>query len=291
MNKIRKDFPFASKYMQAKESNMHYIDEGTGDPILFIHGNPTSSYLWRNIIPHLPDRKIALDLIGFGKSDKPDIDYTFADHVQYVDAFIQQLDLSNITLVLHDWGGPLGLYYAMRHEERIKGIVLIEPQNLYPFEDWAQFSPPEAISIFRALRDPEGPEIIKSQSPFIEGMRESIIGRPFSEEEQNYYREPFADPESRKPMWTFPTQIAVEGEPEEVVNVVKAYNQWLQETRIPILLPYANPGAHIRESQRKWCREHIRNLKEVYVGQGFHFLPEDNPHQLGEEILKWYQTL
>jgi haloalkane dehalogenase len=289
---ISADFPYPSHYLEVHGSNLHYLDEGAGDPILFLHGNPTSSYLWRNIIPYVTPlgRGIALDLIGMGKSDKPDIEYRFFDHVQYVEGFIEKLRLKNLTLVIHDWGSALGLHYAMRHEETIKGIALMEA-ILLPVPSWEAF-PAGAREMFQAFRTPEvGWDLIVNQNLFVEQVLPGAIVRTLTEEEMNHYREPFTGPQYRKPLWRWPNELPIEGHPADVVEVVATYNARLQQSDLPKLLFYATPGAIMQAPVVEWCRQNLNNLKTVDIGPGIHFLQEDNPHLIGSELANWYKRL
>ncbi len=289
---ISPDFPFESNCVEVLGSNMHYIDEGAGDPILFLHGNPTSSYLWRNIIPHVTPlgRAIALDLIGMGKSDKPAIEYRFFDHVKYVEGFIEKLGLKNITLVIHDWGSALGFYYAMRHESNVKGIAFLEA-ILAPMPGWEML--PESVrEMFQAFRTPEvGWDLIVNQNVFVEQVLPGAVVRELTEAEMNRYRAPFSEPASRKPLWRWPNEIPIAGEPADVTEAVAAYHQWLQQTELPKLLFYATPGALITAPMVEWCQQNLKHLTSVDIGEGIHFLQEDNPHGIGAELAKWYQHL
>ncbi|MDX1577122.1 MAG: haloalkane dehalogenase, partial [Gemmatimonadota bacterium] len=263
-----------------------------GDPILFLHGNPTSSYLWRNVIPHVSGlgRAIAPDLIGFGKSEKPDIEYRFFDHVAYVEGFIEALGLGDLTLVIHDWGSALGFHYARRHEGNVKGIAFMEA-ILAPVPSWDDFHP-DFRSTFQAFRTPDvGWEMIVGQNVFVEGVLPGAIVRTLTGEEMERYREPFRDPESRKPVWRWPNEIPIEGEPADVAEAVGAYNAWLQETELPKLLFHAKPGALMRPEAVEWCRAHLANLETVDVGRGIHFLQEDAPHEIGRGLADWYGRL
>jgi len=288
---ISADFPFRSNYLEIDGSKVHYVDEGSGDPILFLHGNPTSSYLWRNVIPHVIPlgRCLAPDLIGMGKSDKPDIEYRFFDHLRYVEGFIESLSLENIILVLHDWGSALGFHFAMRHEEMMKGLAFMEA-ILMPV-NWDTF-PEAARGIFQSFRKPEiGWEMIVEKNFFIERVLPASIVRNLSEEEMENYREPFRESRSRKPLWRWPNEIPIEGEPADMVAAVNSYNQWLQETDVPKLLFYAHPGILIQEPMVRWCAEHLKNLKTVDIGEGIHFIQEDNPRLIGEELAQWCRGL
>jgi haloalkane dehalogenase len=269
---------------------MHYIEEGSGDPILFLHGNPTSCYLWRNIIPHLTayGRCIAPDLIGMGKSDKPDIEYRFFDHVEYLEGFIQELGLNNITLVIHDWGGALGFYYAMRHEDNVKGIAFMEPVFTIP---WV-VNTDQARDLFMSFRTPElGWKLIVEKHLFVEGVLPNSVVRGLTEAEMERYREPFRDPSTRKPIWRFPNDLPIDGEPADVYEAAVAFNQWAKTSDTPKLLFYAQPGAIFPEEVVRWCRDNLKNLETVDIGPGSHFIQEDNPHLIGEETAKWFQRL
>jgi haloalkane dehalogenase len=291
---ISADFPFESKYIDVLGSKMHYVDEGQGDPILFLHGNPTSSYLWRNIIPALTPfgRCIAVDLIGMGKSDKPDIDYRFVDHVRYLDGFIDTLGLKNITLVVHDWGSALGFYYAQRHEQNVKALAFMEA-ILAPNATWDDFSEPgPGRTMFEQFRTPEvGWEMIVNQNLFLEQIFPGGIVRQLSPSEMEHYLTPFIDPANRKPVWRWPNEISIAGEPADVTEIETAYNQWLQQTPLPKLLLVATPGALVTASEVEWCRQHLSKLTIVEIGEGLHFIQEDQPQRIGDELAKWYQSL
>ncbi|NQX64178.1 haloalkane dehalogenase [Paenibacillus qinlingensis] len=291
---IGKEYPFESRYMTVNGNQLHYIEVGSGDPVLFLHGNPTWSYTFRNIIPYVEEsrRCIAVDLIGMGRSDKTGIGCTFLEHVDYVTRFIEQLALDSLTLVVHDWGAAIGLQYASNHPNKIKAVVMLEPQALYPNMSWSDFSPPEAQPLFQKLRDPEeGWPFMRDNSVFIEGMTNTIINRTISTEELEYYREPFRKLEDRRPMWVFPNQIPIEGHPSEVVEAVNARNAWFTITPVPKLLFYATPGCTVREPQLDWCRKHLLNLTLFDIGKGFHHLAEENPHAIGQELQRWLQQI
>ena len=290
-SEISAEFPFESHYVEVLGSKMHYIDEGEGDPILFIHGNPTSSYLWRNIVPYVSDdaRVIAVDLIGMGKSDKPDIDYRFVDHAKYLEGFIEELELKNITLVIHDWGSGLGFNYAMQHEDNIKGIAFMEA-FLMPLK-WDEF-PAEFREMFENFRTPGiGEEMIMTQNIFVEQILPGSIIREITDEEMNHYREPYPTVESRKPVWVWPNEIPFNGEPADVHKIVTDYNQWLQETEIPKILFYATPGVLLPSSMVEWSEANLKNLETIYVGEGIHFIQEDHPHEIGRGLADWYQEI
>jgi haloalkane dehalogenase len=290
--KISADFPYESRFLEIDGANIHYIEKGAGDPILFLHGNPTSSYLWRNIIPHLTSvgRCIAMDLIGMGKSDKPDMEYRFYDHVKYVEGFIEKMRLENITLVIHDWGSGLGFHYAMRNESNIKGIAFMEAIIMsVPSWDWF---PGEMKEIFQAFRTPDvGWDMIVNKNIFIEQILPGGVVRKLTEEEMNYYRSPFLDPASRRPVWQWPNEIPIGREPPDVAEAVDNYSGKLQQSELPKLLFYATPGALLPQLVVDWCQQNLKNLSSVNIGQGLHYLQEDNPHLIGSEIASWYKTL
>jgi len=262
------EFPFQSNFVEVHGSKIHYIDEGKGEPMLFLHGNPTSSYLWRNIIPRLTDkaRCIAPDLIGMGKSDKPDIEYRFFDHAKYVEGFIEKMKLKDITLVVHDWGSGLGFHYAMRNEDKIRGIAFMEA-ILVPFKSWDMF-PAEVRKIFQSFRTPDvGWDMIVNQNFFVEeGLGKLGTVRRLSEDEMTYYREPFRKPEYRKPVWRWPNEIPIEGKPENVTKVVNEYNQKLQISNIPKLLIYGEPGVLTTKHMVDWCMKNLSNLTTANIG-------------------------
>lgn len=285
-------FPFESKYVEVLGSQMHYVEEGSGDPILFLHGQPTSSYLWRNIIPHVSPlgRCIAPDLIGFGKSDKPDIEYRFPDHVRYVEGFIEELGLRNITLVIHDWGSGLGLHYARRNEGNIKGIAMMEAL-LMSIPSWDEFPEPMR-DLFKDLRSPEvGWDLLVNQNIFVESILPNAVVRDLTGEEMDVYRAPFVDPAHRKPIWRWPNELPLAGEPADVVEAVDAYSAWLQQSDLPKLLFHGTPGILIPQEMVEWCKANLSNLKTVDIGPGIHYLQEDNPHAIGTELAAWYPTL
>ena len=285
---ISADFPFESKYMEILGSRMHYIDEGAGDPILFLHGNPTSSYLWRNIIPYLVPhgRCIAPDLIGMGKSDKPDLAYRFSDHAKYIDEFINRLDLSNITLVIHDWGSAIGFHYAMRHENKVKGIAFMEA--LIKPMSWDGF--PAGFKMgFKLMRTPGiGWIMISVLNMFVAQILPQAVVRKLSAQEKNFYTAPYKTIKSRKPVRQWPCEIPINGKPADVHEVISGYNHKLQESTLPKLLFTARPGGIISPKTIEWCRQHLKNLKIVEIGDGIHYLQEDNPHLIGEELAQWY---
>lgn len=288
---ISAEFPFESKYLEIHGSNMHYIDEGEGNPILFLHGNPTSSYLWRNVIPYLVPhgRCIAPDLIGMGKSDKPDLSYRFFDHAKYLEGFIEKLNLSNITLVIHDWGSGLGFHYAMRHENNVKGIAFMEA--LVKPMKWEEF-PKGQKAGFKLFRTKGiGWFMISVLNMFLTKLLPQMIVRKLSVQEMNYYMAPYKTIKSRKPVRQWPCEIPIDGQPSDVYEAISNYSQKLQESELSKILFFASPGAIINPEYLQWCKQNLKNLEIIDIGKGLHFLQEDHPHVIGEELAKWYQKL
>ncbi len=270
---------------------MHYIDEGEGDPILFLHGNPTSSYVWRNIIPHLvpQGRCIALDLIGMGKSDKPNISYRFIEHFKYVNGFIEKLELANITLVLQDWGSGLGFHYAALNDDNVKALAFMEA-ILRPMS-WTEFPIGPRIG-FKLFRMPGiGWLMLSVMNMFVRQILPQMTVRKLTAQEMRRYLEPFPSIKSRRSVRQWPLEIPMGGRPEDMIELVSAYSQKLQISEAPKLLFYGNPGAIVNANAVEWCRRNLKNLKTVDVGDGLHYLQEDNPRLIGEELANWYTSL
>ena len=290
-NEISASYPFKPNFIEINGSKMHYIDEGSGDPILFLHGNPHWSYVWRNIIPHVSDcaRCIAPDLIGFGKSENPDIDYRFFDQVSYVEGFIKALELKNITLFALDWGSAYEFHYAMRHEDNIKALVFMEAiVKPLTWDYWRE----ETKHLFQSFRTPEvGWDMIVNQNAFIERVLPAHVERVLTEEEKQNYAEPFKNPANRKPSWAMPNDIPLDGEPADVYEAVSTYSERLQISELRKLMFYATPGALLRAPIVKWCKQHLKNLECIHVGPGRHALQEDHPHLIGSELARWYKNL
>jgi haloalkane dehalogenase len=270
---------------------MAYVDTGTGDPIVFLHGNPTSSYLWRNVIPHLSGlgRCLAPDLVGMGDSGRtPDGSYRFVDHARYLDGWFDALGLKrNVTLVVHDWGSALGFHWAYRNQASVKGIAYMEaivrPVTL---AEW----PEAARKVFIGMRSPAGDEMVFKNNVFIERILPGSILRKLTDAEMTVYRKPHLEGgESRRPMLTWPRQIPIDGEPADVTAIVNAYADWLHQSPLPKLFVNAKPGAILIGPQREFCRQ-WPNQQEVTV-TGSHFIQEDSPHEIGAAIAAWYRSL
>ena len=289
---ISAEFPFESHYVEVMGSSMHYIDEGDGDPVLFLHGNPTSSYLWRNIIPYAVPygRAIALDLIGMGKSDKPDIDYRFVTHAEYLQGFIDALDLNDITLVIHDWGSALGMDFARRNPERVKGIVFMEPiaPPAMPIPSYEAMGEGPG-EFFRNVRTPGvGEEIVLQQNVFVEVvMPEMGTVRALTDAEREAYREPYPTPKSRLPTLVWPREVPIAGEPADVLKIIEANGRWLHQTDMPKLMFYAEPGAFGTPEVAAYYAENLKNIETRYVGVGIHYIQEDQPLAIGRGLSDW----
>ena len=265
-----------------------YVDTGKGDPIVFLHGNPTSSYLWRNIIPHAASlgRCLAPDLMGMGESGgSPDGSYRFSDHSTLLDQWFEDMDLtSNVTLVVHDWGSALGFHWAKRHPERVKGIIYMEAiVRPVTWEEW----PDAARQVFQGFRSPAGEDMVLEKNIFVERVLPGSIFRALSAAEMEIYRKPYQEVgESRRPTLTWPREIPIDGEPAYMVQLVDEYAEWLSNSQIPKLFVNAEPGAILTGPQREFCRT-WPNQREVTV-KGIHFIQEDSPHEIGRAIADWY---
>ena len=287
---ISAEFPYESKYVEVLGSKMHFVESGDGDPILFLHGNPTSSYLWRNVMPHLESqgRVIAVDLIGMGKSDKPELDYTFPDHSRYLEAFIAELGLERITLVVHDWGSTLGFHYARRHQSNVIGIAFMEAivPPAMPMPSVEAMGP--AAPIFQAMRtEGQGEQMVLEQNFFVEQLLPGAVARGLGEAEMAVYREPYPTPASRKPTLVWPRELPIGGVPARNVEVVEAIGEWMAETNLPMIHLWARPGALNPEPVVEALVQKIPHLQSTFIGTGIHFLQEDHPEIIGRAIADW----
>jgi haloalkane dehalogenase len=265
------------------DSEMAYVDTGSGDPVVFLHGNPTSSYLWRNAIPPVTavGRCLAPDLIGMGDSGKaPRGSYRLVDHARYLDAWLDVLDLRRIVFVVHDWGSALGFWWTQRHPDRVRGLVYMEAiVRPLTWEEW----PENARQIFQLLRSPAGDELILQKNVFVERILPAATLRKLSDQEMEAYRRPWREPgEGRRPMLTWPREIPVGGEPADVVALVDGYARWLSASAIPKLFVNAEPGSILVGPQREFCRR-WPNQREVTV-PGSHFVQEDSATEIGQAV-------
>jgi haloalkane dehalogenase len=279
------------KHVQVLGKRMAYVEMGEGDPIVFLHGNPTSSYLWRNIMPHIREhgRCVAVDLIGMGDSDKLDDSgpdrYSFVEHRRYFDAALDALGISeNVRLVVHDWGSALGFDWANRHRHRVTGICYMEG-IVCPIASWDDW-PEAARAVFQGFRSPAGEDMVLKKNVFVERVLPGSIIRKLDEKEMAAYRRPFAEPgEARRPTLSWPRQLPIAGEPAEVVAIVEAYADWLKTSELPKLFINAEPGAILTGPQREFCRS-WPNQVEITVS-GIHFIQEDSPDDIGLSIADW----
>lgn len=284
----------AKQFIEVNGRKMAYVEMGSGDPIIFQHGNPTSSYLWRNIMPALTDlgRCMAVDLIGMGDSDKlPDSGpdrYRYVEHREYLFAAWEQLGISgDVTLVIHDWGSALGFDWASQNEDKIRGIAYMEgivcPVS---WDDW----PDSAKAVFQGFRSEAGESMVLEKNIFVEKVLPGSVIRSLADEEMSVYRRPFENSgEDRRPTLTWPRQIPIDGEPADVVAIVGDYSEWLRQSGVPKLFINAEPGAILTGRQREFCRG-FANQTEVTV-PGIHFIQEDSPAEIAAAIRDWMDTI
>jgi haloalkane dehalogenase len=298
-NAVSAECPFASKYAEVLGSKMHYIESGEGDPIVFIHGIPTSSYLWRNIIPYLNDygRCIALDLIGCGKSDKlKSVAYTLDDHIRYVEAFIKNLNLQKITLVVHGWGSVIGLDYAAKYPENIRAIAFYE-SHIRPTMDWEMVSLP-IQQLISAVQAPDGGyDKIVNSDYFIDTVFQSGILRKLSTDELTQYKEAFSTAESRQLIWQYLKELPlgkdflathVGSQGQATINRIANYSESLQHFEQPKLMLFGIPGFLTTMETIMWAKQHLTNLTLADLGECLHYAQETKPELFGHDLKKWY---
>ena len=278
--------PHPRRRVRVLDTEMAYVDTGAGDPVVFLHGNPTSSYLWRNVIPHVSPsaRCLAPDLVGMGDSGKaPDGSYRFVDHARYLDAWLDSLALDRVTLVVHDWGSALGFHWARRHPERVRGVAYVEALvRPVTWDEW----PDVARKVFQAMRSPAGEEMVLAKNVFVERILPASVLRGLTEAEMAVYRRPYVEAgESRRPTLTWPRQIPIDGEPADVVAIVDAYARWLATSDLPKLFVNAEPGVILTGAQREFCRAWPKQ-EEITV-RGSHFVQEDSPREIGEAVARF----
>ena len=283
--------PHPRRRIEVLDTEMAYVDAGAGAPVVFLHGNPTSSYLWRNVIPIVAPhgRCLAPDLVGMGDSGKaPAGSYRFADHARYLDAWFEALGLMRgVTLVLHDWGSALGFHWAHRHPDRVRGLVYMEA--IVRPVSWSEW-PEAARKIFQAMRTPAGEEMVLGKNVFVERILPASVLRGLTEAEMAVYRRPYLEPgESRRPTLTWPREIPIDGEPADVVAIVDGYARWLAASDRPKLFVNADPGVILVGAQRESCRA-WPSQREITV-KGSHFLQEDSPAEIGEAIVAFLKEL
>lgn len=301
-------WPYQSKSIKVNDRrgrsfDMSYVDVGSGDPILFLHGNPNWSYTWRNIIPYMSPlgRCVAPDLIGMSPFVTPkETSFSYSDHVQFVTDFIEKLRLTNITLVAHDWGTALAFDYASRHEENVRGLAFMEAAyKSYPrWETFSETDSPQSVrDNFRTLRagfpDKRSPgyKLIVEQNIFLDVLTPTITGRAITQAEAERNHAPFKDARHREVIWRWVNQIPIEGRPEETRKAFDSYHDWLVRTNLPKLLFYVNPGMIVTAESVRWLSQNLKNLTTVNVGPGVHYPQETNPHLVGTELARWYRSL
>ena len=290
---INATFPYQKKYQEVLGQEMAYVEVGSGDPIVFLHGNPTSSYLWRNVIPYLEGlgRCIAPDLIGMGDSAKlPNSgpgSYTFVEHRSFLDGLLDLLGVKErVTFVVHDWGSALAFDWAYRHPDAVKGLAYMEA--IVTSGNWSEMSE-RARKIFQALRSPAGEQMILEQNSFIEVNLPATIQRKLTEEEMADYRRPFAETgEGRRPTLTWPRQLPFDGEPADVTEIVTAYGEWLSSSSIPKFFIRTDPG-NMSPSALAVCR--AWSMQSETTVRGLHYPQEDSPDEVGQALVNWMQTL
>lgn len=291
---ISAEFPYEKRHVDVDGVDMACVDEGDGPPIVFLHGNPTSSYLWRNVAPHVAQlgRCVIPDLVGMGDSaplpSSGPGSYTFVEHRRYLDGLLAELGVErDVTFVVHDWGSALGFDWANRHRDAVAGIAYMEAiVRPLSWEDW----PTNARKIFQGFRSPAGEEMVLDKNLFVEAVLPASILRDLDDAEMAEYRRPFAEPgERRRPTLTWPRQIPLDGEPSDMHDIVADYAEWLATSDVPKLLVVADPGAILTGSQLEFCRS-WPNQREVTVA-GNHFLQEDSPDQIGRAVAEWIAAI
>lgn len=283
---------FPRHFATALGSRMAFVDEGprAAPPVVFLHGNPTSSYLWRNIIPYVADRFrcIAPDLIGMGDSDKPDLPYRFADHARYLEAFLAEVVPGDqpIHFVLHDWGSALGFDWAASHPARVASLAFMEIV-LEPVPTWDQF--PDAVrAVFQGMRTPGvGERLVLDDNIFIEKNLPGATVRALTEAELDRYRAPFRERHARRPMLAWPRELPIAGEPADVIARLARAKAALVASRVPKLLFTGEPGGTVRAPMVAWCKSNLPALEVVPIGPGIHYLQEDNPDLIGATLARW----
>ena len=285
---------YEKKFASVKGKQIAYVEEGSGDPIVLLHGNPTSSFLWRNVIPELVEsgRVIVPDLIGQGDSEKLPASegperYSLEVAYSYVDGLLESIGANqNVTLVIHDWGTGVGFLWAMRHPAAVKGVAYMEGiVKPVSWRDW----PESAVGIFKGFRSDKGEDLILNRNMFIEGVLPSSVIRPLSNTEMDAYRAPHLETDDRQPLLNWPRQIPIEGEPEDVVALVNEYGAFMAASEIPKLFINADPGSILVGAQREFCRS-WPNQQEVTV-KGLHFIQEDSPVEIGQAVANWLKAL
>lgn len=284
-------YPFKTKTINILDSTISYIDEGNGDPIVFLHGIPAWNYTWRNIIPTVAKqaRCIAPDLIGLGRSGKPDIDYTINDHINYIESFINALGLKNVTLVMHAWGSVIGFDYARRNPGNVKAMAFTEA-HLRQITDWDMLSLPlQELASVRQSPD-QGYKVIIKDNYYINTVLPNTILRRLSDEEMKYYREPFTKAASIQPLWQYSQEFPL-GSVCTASQLIAQYSEWLQHTPIPKLMMYSIPGYATTIDTIQWVRDSLPNAKIIDTGDGLHYPQEENPTTFTTALCSWLDEI
>jgi haloalkane dehalogenase len=275
------------------DSTMAYREAGDREaPVaLFLHGNPTSSYIWRDILPLVSPvaHCIAPDLIGFGQSGKPEIEYRFADHIRYLDAFLEDAGIASAFVVAHDWGSGLAFELAARRPEFIRGLAFME--FIRPMPTWSDFHP-DQIETFKKFRTPGmGEEMILQGNAFVEGVLPAATARKLTEDEMSVYRAPFSTPESRRPTWRFPQELPIAGQPADVYSTIEKAHRALAQSIYPKLLFVGDPGALVSPAFAASFAKGLKNCRTVQLSSGLHYVQEDHPDVIGANIKEWLVEL
>ena len=279
-----------SKFITINGSKMHYIEAGEGDPILFLHGMPASSYVWRNIIPAVCEkaRCLAPDLIGMGQSDKPDISYDIQSHIQYIDAFIKALNLKNVTLVVHGLGSIIGFNYAAQNTDNIRAIAFYE-SYLGELDSWQKFSLPMQQLMTALQNHPDHSSTLEDKN-LIKKIFNIACLRKLSQEEFENYSQPFLQSSDRKALEYYVKEFPFGSKDPQIVQLILNYTNYLQQSAVPKLMLYHVPGFITSIAQVEWCKEHFKNLTLADLGEGLHFVQEYNPQEFSQALLNWYNS-
>jgi haloalkane dehalogenase len=291
MSSISEELTIPRHDIAVLDSTMSYLEQGEGEVVLFLHGNPTAAYLWRNVMPFVSEnhRAIAVDLIGMGHSGKPDVTYSFSDHARYLDAFVEAMGLERITLVGHDWGAALAWDFARRHPDKVVRLAFMEgvlppafPQPSY------EAMGEEMGGMFRAMRDPEeGRQMIMGNNMFVEQILPMMIDRPLGDTARTEYGLPYARVEDRLPTWVWPREVPIAGEPAANVALMDDIRSFMGETKMAVLLAYAEPGVLVPPQAVPFYTGLIQDLETAFIGRGLHFIQEDQPDAIGRAIADW----
>ena len=291
------EFPYEYKYLEVDGVTLAYTDQGEGDPIVFIHGAPEQSYIWRNLMPYMMPygRVITFDHIGHGLSDKPDVKYEFPDYVKFTEGFFEALNLDRMTFIIHDWGSVIGLDYAARNPEKVRGIAMMEAlcAPWYPIKDANEAVKRKgkagAFHHYVLYKGEAAEDLAINQNMFIEQVMQLHTYRKMTQREMETYRDPFRKPEWRRPLYMWAREVGIEGDVPHTDEAMERYNKWLTEKTIPTMEVYGFPGEVSEEYDVRWRVEHIKNHETAFIGPALHFVQEDQPEHVGRAIADWYR--